>query len=160
MKGVLLDTSFFVRLLNTDDPLHENAKQYYKYFLEHEIELKISTISIAEFCTRGSLSDLPLKDLKILPFNIDHAVKAGEFAHTVHQNKTNDKIDISPRVIIPNDTKLFSQAETDLTIDAYISSDTRSYRIYSILKKECNVNFEFMDMNIACSAKFGILPFE
>ena len=34
MISVLLDTSFFIRLLNSEDPLHENAKGYYKYFLE------------------------------------------------------------------------------------------------------------------------------
>jgi len=160
MKGILLDTSFFVRLLNIEDPLHNNAKQYYRYFLEHEIELKVSTISIAEFCTKGSLYDLPFKDLKVLPFNIDHAVKAGEFAQIIHENKKQGKIETNPRMIIPNDTKLFSQAEIDDNIDAYISSDTRSFNIYSVLKSECNLNFEFMDMNISYNTRFGILDFE
>jgi predicted nucleic acid-binding protein len=34
-KGVLLDTSFFIRLLDKNDPLHNNAKEYYKYFLDY-----------------------------------------------------------------------------------------------------------------------------
>ena len=41
---VLLDTSFFIRLLNRVDPLHENAIGYYRYFLEHDFVIKISTI--------------------------------------------------------------------------------------------------------------------
>ena len=69
MISVLLDTSFFIRLLNSEDPLHENAKGYYKYFLEEEIKMKISTISIAEYCVKGDITDLPLKNLMILPFN-------------------------------------------------------------------------------------------
>lgn len=35
-RSVLLDTSFFLRLFDTSSPLHENAKSYYKYFLEHD----------------------------------------------------------------------------------------------------------------------------
>ncbi len=53
--SVLLDTSFFVRLLNDEDPLHNNAKGYFKYFLEEEIVLKVSTISIAEYCVKGKI---------------------------------------------------------------------------------------------------------
>lgn len=73
--SVLLDTSFFIRLLNDTDPLHINAKAYFKYFLENDIILKVSTISIAEYCVRGSLDDLPLKNIQIIPFNLDHAKK-------------------------------------------------------------------------------------
>ena len=62
--SVLLDTSFFIRLLNDEDPLHKNAVGYYKYFLENETALKISTISIAEYCTMGKLEDLPLRIFK------------------------------------------------------------------------------------------------
>ena len=45
---VLLDTSFFIRLLNEEDPLHNNALGYFRYFLEHDFMIKISTIAIAE----------------------------------------------------------------------------------------------------------------
>lgn len=62
--SVLLDTSFFIRLLNDEDSLHQNALNYFKYFLEKEIDLKISTISIAEYCVKGNLSDLPLVNLQ------------------------------------------------------------------------------------------------
>ncbi len=58
---VLLDTSFFIRLLNRVDPLHENAIGYYRYFLEHDFVIKISTIAIAEYCVKGDVCELPLK---------------------------------------------------------------------------------------------------
>ena len=72
--SVLLDTSFFIRLLNDDDKLHKNARGYFKYFLDKEILMKISTISIAEYCVLGSVEDLPLKNLQIIPFNLDHTI--------------------------------------------------------------------------------------
>lgn len=49
-KGVLLDTSFFLRFLNEADPLFLNADGYYRYFIDEEIPMFISTISIAEYC--------------------------------------------------------------------------------------------------------------
>ena len=55
--SVLLDTSFFIRLLNDEDSLHKNAVGYFKYFLENEVTLKISTISVAEYCVLGKLED-------------------------------------------------------------------------------------------------------
>lgn len=58
--SVLLDTSFFIRLLNDEDELHNNALGYFKYFLENEITLKVSTITIAEYCVLGKIEDLPL----------------------------------------------------------------------------------------------------
>lgn len=63
--SILLDTSFFIRLLNDKDSLHSNAVGYFKYFLENDIILKISTISIAEYCVLGKLEDLPLKTFRL-----------------------------------------------------------------------------------------------
>lgn len=77
--SILLDTSFFVRLLNDEDSLHKNAKGYFRYFLETEIVLKVSTISIAEYCVRGKIDELPLRNIHIIPFNLDHAKRTGEF---------------------------------------------------------------------------------
>ena len=51
--AVLLDTSFIIRLLSESDELHNNAVTYFKYFLEHGIDMKFSTISIAEYCVIG-----------------------------------------------------------------------------------------------------------
>ena len=67
-NSVLLDTSFFIRLLNEEDPLHNNALGYFRYFLEHDFVIKISTIAIAEYCVKGEVSELPLKNMLIVPF--------------------------------------------------------------------------------------------
>lgn len=97
--AVLLDTSFFLRFLNEDDPLYKNADGYFRYFLKNEIAMIISTISIAEYCVGGSIAELPLKNLKILPFNLDHAKRTGQFAKIVFAKK--DTLNLTIRRIIP-----------------------------------------------------------
>jgi predicted nucleic acid-binding protein len=121
-RSVLLDTSFFLRFLNERDPLFANANGYFKYFIEERVPMMISTISIAEYCVGGDISELPLKNLQIIPFNLSHAKRTGEFAKIVFKNK--DKLKLQERHIIPNDTKLFSQADIEDTIGFYLSSDT------------------------------------
>lgn len=59
-KSVLLDTSFFLRFLNDEDPLLTNADGYFRYFLQQDMGMMISTISIAEYCVGGDITELPL----------------------------------------------------------------------------------------------------
>jgi hypothetical protein len=155
-KSVLLDTSFFIRFLKESDPLFRNANDYFRYFLQHNIAMKISTISIAEYCTGGSLDELPLRNLEIVPFNLNHAKRTGEFANIVFQKKGSLKFD--NRNIIPNDTKLFAQADCDKTVDYYLSSDSESFKVYSLLKQASNPQFQFIDLKIPYNEMFGILP--
>ena len=114
-NSVLLDTSFFIRLLNEEDPLHNNALGYFRYFLEHDFVIKISTIAIAEYCVKGEVSELPLKNMLIVPFNFDHAQRSGKMIAEVYAEKKRRGATIAPRAVVPNDTKMFAQADVDLT---------------------------------------------
>ncbi len=116
---VLLDTSFFIRLLNEEDSLHENAMGYFRYFLEHDFVIKISTIAIAEYCVRGEVSELPLKNMLIIPFNFDHAQRAGKMIAEVYAEKKRRGATIAPRAVVPNDTKMFAQADVESDINFY-----------------------------------------
>lgn len=155
--SVLLDTSFFIRLLNPDDPLHENAKGYYKYFLEHDITMKVSTVSIAEYCVRGKVDDLPLRNLQIIPFNIDHAEKAGEFANIVFTENKKSEEKFLPRTIIPNDTKLFSLADLDPTVVQFVTSDKECRKVFDTIKSHIAIKFEIIDIHNSFSESYGIL---
>lgn len=157
-NAVLLDTSFFLRFLNDSDELFANADAYYKYFLEHDITLVISTITIAEYCVGGSIDELPLRNMQIIPFNIDHAVKAGEFAKIIFEEK--GKLKLRERNLIPNDTKLFAQAEIEKHIKYYLSSDTESLKIYKALKKTSELHFDFIDLHQKYTEVFGLLDFQ
>ena len=158
--SVSLDTSFFVRLLNDEDSLHNNAKEYFKYFLEEEIVLKVSTISIAEYCVRGEIDELPLKNLQIIPFNLDQATKTGGFAAAIFkQNKLSEE-KLTPGAIIPNDSKLFAQADLDKSVTYFVTSDSRSKRTYGILKKQFKPKFEILDISKPYNEAFGILDLQ
>lgn len=156
-KSVLLDTSFFLRFLNDESPLYKNADNYFRYFIEHEITMMISTISIAEYCVGGDIHELPLKNLQIVPFNLDHSKRTGEFARIVFQNK--GKLKLNERNIIPNDTKLFAQADCEKSVEFYLSSDTESLKIYNLLKEHKSPKFQFIDLNTPYNETFGVLDF-
>ncbi|MCW1954099.1 MAG: hypothetical protein KIH80_008025 [Flavobacteriia bacterium] len=156
-RSVLLDTSFFIRLLNDEDLLHANAVGYFKYFLENEIALKVSTISIAEYCVLGDLEDLPLKNIQIVPFNLKDSEKTGEFAKIIFtENKINVE-KLSPRVIIPNDSKLFAQSDLDKTISHFVTSDVRSKNTLALLKKGTTPKFDIISIDVPYTVTFGIL---
>lgn len=154
-KAVLLDTSFFIRFLNDSDPLFKNADSYFRYFLQKEITMMISTISIAEYCVGGDVHELPLRNMQIVPFNLDHSKRTGEFAKIVFQNKGNLKL--KERNIIPNDTKLFAQADCEKAIEFYLSSDNESQKIYNLLWQETAPKFQFIDLNVPYNKTFGLL---
>lgn len=154
-RAVLLDTSFFLRFLNDNDPLFKNADGYFRYFLQKEITMMISTISIAEYCVGGDVHELPLKNLQIVPFNLNHSKRTGEFAKIVFRNK--GKLKLKERNIIPNDTKLFAQADCEKSVEFYLSSDSESFKIYNLLKQEASPKFQFIDLNIPYHQTFGLL---
>lgn len=154
-SSVLLDTSFFLRFLNDQDPLFRNADGYFRYFLQKEYSMMISTISIAEYCVRGEVLELPLRNLQVVPFNLDHAKRAGELARVAFQER--NKAQIKERTIIPNDTKLFAQADVENSIGYYLSSDTESSKIFRLIQKTMAIRFQFIDLNMPHDEVFGIL---
>jgi len=158
-NGVLLDTSFFLRFLNVEDSLFEKADKYYQYFLQKEFRLFISTISIAEFCVGGTIDQLPLKNLLIIPFNIDHAKKAGDLGRILYDARKSGELRISERPIIINDAKLFAQAEVESNIKFFVTSDSRSQSLYEAIKSKISINSSFIDIKTDHTEAFGILDF-
>lgn len=156
-KAVLVDTCFLVKLLNSTTDLHENAKDYYDYFIRESIIMKVSTITLAEYCVKGSLEDIPLRSMQILGFNFPHSDISGKFAETVFRIKRQDNIQIEPRNIIPNDSKLFAQASYETSIGGFVSSDSKAKLVYDIIQSEHIMNFDYWDINTPISERQGIL---
>lgn len=119
--------------------------------------MMISTISIAEYCVGGNVYELPLRNLQIVPFNLDHAKRAGEFAKIAFETKRNGKLAVTYRNIIPNDTKLFAQADCEKSVEFYLSSDSESLKIYNILRQKSPPKFQFIDLNTPYNETFGLL---
>jgi len=157
-KAVLLDTSFFLRFLNENDSLFQNADGYFKHFLNNGYALCISTISIAEYCVGGTADQLPLKNLRIIPFNLGHAKRTGELAKILFVERRAGNVNFKERALIPNDSKLFAQADIDdNNIEFFVTSDTESLKAHTILKQHTKLNFSIIDINITHFERFGLI---
>ena len=158
--AVLLDTSFLIRLLSEKDALHSNALGYFRYFLENGIPMYISTIAIAEYCVIGSIEELPLKDMRILPFNIMHATIAGRMASIMIKARKEDNDDYGTRPVVLNDVKMLSQAQSVEEISMFVTSDSRSAKIFRRIDAEFPLKFEHVDIHEPHCLRFGELDFE
>lgn len=156
-KGILLDTSFFIRLLNLNDVLHTTAVSFYKHFLDSGAELHCSTISLAEYCVRGTIDQLPLRNLRILPFNFDHATEAGIFARLIFDSRGD--LGIADRLVIPNDTKLFSQAHVEQGVSYFATSDAKCLKMLQFLKTKRQIDIEAISIRTPLHEFLGELPF-
>ncbi|HAX94366.1 MAG TPA: hypothetical protein DCY25_10560 [Bacteroidales bacterium] len=107
-----------------DDPLHQNAIEYFQYFLEHKIELYISTIAIAEYSVKDDPVNLPLKMMKIIPFDFFDGKTAGEFYSILLEQK--NKTQAVDRNIVKDDCKLIAQLY-NRKIEGYITKDRKSF---------------------------------
>jgi len=62
-----------------------------------------------------------------------------------------------PRPIIPNDSKLFSQADLDESVTHFVTSDERSLNTLKALKTVISPKFEIIIIKIPYNQTFGIL---
>jgi predicted nucleic acid-binding protein len=69
----LVDTSFHITLADPTRRHHGIAKAYFQEALQRGTPMYLSVIAAAEFQVRQSVTDLPLRNFEVLPFNIDHA---------------------------------------------------------------------------------------
>lgn len=146
MDSILLDTSFCIRLLKSNDDLHQNAKDYFKYFLENKIEIFLSSIVIAEYSVKDNPTNLPLEFVKIIPFDYFDGKTAGEF-HSILLNKKEQVADIE-RNVIKDDCKLMAQL-FNRNIQGYITKDRKSFsQIIAPIQASKKVSIELIDLSI------------
>ena len=158
-KSVFGDTGFFIRLLDSTNELHENAVAYFKYFLENDFIIRMSTIAVAEFCVKDTIDHLPLRNILLCPFNAFHAIKTGVCAQILFEAKTKGVLQVDHRIMIQNDVKLLAQAQCE-SVDYYITSDTNSKKMYDTLKEHGKLSFDFIDLHTPHSSKFGVINFK
>ena len=154
MDSILLDTSFCIRLIKQTDPLHLNAVDYFEYFLENKIEIYLSTIAIAEYSVKDDIKNLPLKTMKIIPFDFFDGTTAGEFYSILLDKRNNFDIE---RNIIKDDCKLIAQIY-NRNINAYITKDRRSFgSIVNPIIKEKGFSLKLLDLEIPLKSYKGEL---
>lgn len=153
----MCDTSFFIRLAIPKDALHQSARAYLKFLVENNHTLYVSTIALAEYAVRDSIGNLPLRYLRIIPFNIDHSQKAGEFAASVYKARKATPVDLQKRAIIPNDTKMFAQADISKDVTHYLTADQECKKVYDLLNTESKASFTFLHLSTSYNVAFGEL---
>jgi predicted nucleic acid-binding protein len=104
-RGVVLDTSFFISLADSKRANHLAARKYWKYFLENEIPIYLSTIVVSEFYLKQELPPEILRSCVILPFNWNDAIKASGLDFRSHAG------DRESRQASKDDVKIIAQAE-------------------------------------------------
>ena len=62
------------------------------------------------------------------------------------------------RLIIPNDVKLFAQAECAPDVKYFVTSDTKSSKLIGKISEQKKVSFEHMDIHVPYTEQFGVLP--
>lgn len=158
--GILCDTGFLIRLNQPQDSLHQNARAYLKYLLAGDHALYVSTIALAEYAVKDKIANLPMKYFRVLPFNIDHAQKAGDFANTVFTKRDQIPAEITQRVIIPNDTKMFAQANVTPAITHYLTADQKCEIVYRLVQDSEPMKFQILSLHTPCHLTFGELNLE
>ncbi len=157
-KGsVLLDTCFLINLQNEHCLHHKQAKEYYAYFLENQISMYVSTISIAEYSVKGSYVDeLPVSNFKITPFTISHSFSAGPFAALALENRKKVEMESGyNRTVITNDVKLLAQANVESHIKYFVTADANITKTFeAIFQSEQIANFKIININIPTSQIF------
>lgn len=159
MKGidsVLLDSSFCIRLLKSDADYHQNAIDYFEFFLENDIEMYLSTIVVSEYAVGDNPDNLlSLNSFRLLEFDYADGKNAGQFLATLRSlGKFGE---FGDRKVVINDIKLFSQIH-NRNIDAFITKDKKSFaKIIEPLSKSQNLKFEFIDLSQSLNDKLGRL---
>lgn len=156
ISSVLLDNSFCIRLLKKDDEYHQNAIDYFEYFLENGIELYLSTIVVSEYAVGDNPDNLlSLNVFQLLEFDYADAKTSGAFFAELKDNEDLRKSE--QRKVIINDIKLFAQIH-HRKIDAYITKDRKSLgKMIEPLSKTHNLKFEFIDLSISLNDRLGRL---
>ena len=119
MSAFLVDTSFLITLVDDSRPHHAHAMRYLREAVVRGSTLYLSAVVVSEFHAKQPITDLPLRNFRVLPFNIDHAMMAGELAMTLRRDAGD------ARDSVKDDLKLIAQAVCD-SIPFVLTEDERT----------------------------------
>jgi len=110
MVKICVDTSFLITFADPSRPHHSVAVDYFRHCVGNGHMLCLSTLVVAEFECGQPITDLPLGNFQIIPFNFRHAVASANFHR---QLKSSDPVDDASRSVVRNDLKILAQAEIE-----------------------------------------------
>lgn len=130
MSAFLVDTSFLISLADPKRPHHDAAMAYFREALRRGVPMYLSAIAASEFQVRQAVTDLPLRNFEVLPFNIDHAMQTGLLMRKLSRDGGDD------RVAVKDDIKLIAQAICE-SMTHLLTEDARTLVKY--LERLCAV---------------------
>ena len=104
MSAFLVDTRYLISLADPGRAHHQVAASYLREALRRGVPLYLSAIAASEFQVKQAVTDLPLRNFEVLPFNIDHAMQAGLLMRVLKRDVGDD------RGAVKDDVKLIAQA--------------------------------------------------
>lgn len=135
MIQVSLDTSFLISFADAARPNHCFAVEYFRHCVAKQIPMWISVVAAGEFEVGQPVSDLPLQNFRIQPYNLPHAIRAAALLRTLRSNSAPSPQE--PRTIIINDLKLIAQAEED-QIPVILTEDANTLSRLAARLRQCN----------------------
>jgi predicted nucleic acid-binding protein len=111
MLQVSLDTSFLISFADPSRAHHAVALEYFRHCLTASIPMWMSVIAAGEFAIKQPVTDLPLQNFRVQPYNLPHAVKGAELYNRLQQHAGGRGGDA--RTVIINDLKIIAQAEEE-----------------------------------------------
>ena len=112
MIQVSLDTSFLISFADPSRPHHAIAVDYFRHCLAQRIPMWISVVAAGEFEVKQPVSDLPLQNFRIQPYNLPHAIRAAALLRSLRAENSHSGADDTRRIII-NDLKIIAQSEEE-----------------------------------------------
>jgi predicted nucleic acid-binding protein len=110
MVKICVDTSFLISFADPSRPNHPVAVEYFRHCVGNGHMLCLSTLVVAEFEVMQPISDLPLGNFHILPFNFRHAVESANYHRQI---KGTVPVDEANRSVVRNDLKILAQAQIE-----------------------------------------------
>ncbi|HVY70378.1 MAG TPA: PIN domain-containing protein [Verrucomicrobiae bacterium] len=111
MPQVALDTSFLISFADPERPNHPVALEYYHHCRARNIPMWLSVIAAGEFHVKQPAAHLPLHTLRLLPYNLPHAMRAAEFRRALDDG--DESVAKEKRTVIVNDLKIIAQAHEE-----------------------------------------------
>lgn len=134
MLQVSLDTSFLITFADPGRPQHAVAVDYFRHCLTQRIPMWLSAVAAGEFEVGQPVSDLPLQNFRIQPYNLPHAIRAAALFRAIREDNAPSTEDRRP--IIINDLKILAQAEEE-NIPVILTEDRNTlWRLAERLRRQ------------------------
>jgi predicted nucleic acid-binding protein len=148
-SSVLLDTSFWLAVLDPERPHHAHATGYLRYLLEQQVPLYLSTISAAELAELLPLVELPAFGYcRLLAFNLRDAEQAAELATQLRERATT-----TGARTLSDDCKVLAQVMTQ-GIGALAADDAELAALVRGMRP--TGGFRYLDVAVPHEAAFAL----